>query len=177
MTIRTATSLDQETIYSVHWSAFPEGEREIVSDLAVNLLLEETTPPILSLVAETTGIMVGHVAFSPVTLDNSQNNIQGYILAPLGVKPDCQNLGIGSQLVKRGIQQLSTMGVDILLVYGDPKYYGRFGFSADIAECYIPPYELQYPFGWQGIALSGRGMQPSSIQIACVNSLSDPALW
>lgn len=176
MNIRTATSLDRDHIHSVHWAAFPEAEREPVSKLAVDLLLEETDPPILSLIAETEGLVVGHGAFSPVFID-SHPKLQGYILAPLAVKPDCQKSGIGSQLVKRGLQQLSTMGVDILLVYGDPNYYGRFGFSADLGAGYIPPYELEYPFGWQGLALKDSGVQPSPSPIACVNSLSDPSLW
>ena len=176
MHIRIATSLDQDNIHSVHWSAFPEGERELVSKLAVNLLSEQTTPQTISLVAETEGAVVGHVAFSPVTI-GSNKNFQGYILAPLGVKPDSQKRRIGSQLIESGMQQLSRMGVDILFVYGDPKYYSRFCFSVDAAECYIPPYRLEYPFGWQGIALSECSIRKSSIKIACVTSLCDPGLW
>jgi putative acetyltransferase len=176
MHIRIATSLDQDNIHSVHWSAFAEGEREIVSKLAVNLLAEETTPHTISLVAESEGAVVGHVAFSPVTI-GSNKNIQGYILAPLGVSPDYQKRCIGSKLIESGMQQLSRMGVDFLFVYGDPKYYSKFGFSADAAECYIPPYRLEYPFGWQGIALSECSIRKSSIKIVCVTSLCDPALW
>ena len=116
------------------------------------------------------------MAFSPVTIDNS-GNVQGYILAPLGVNPDHQKRRIGSKLIERGMQQLSRMGVDILFVYGDPKYYSKFGFSADAAERYIPPYKLQYPFGWQGITLNKCSTGKSSIQIACITSLCDPALW
>ena len=136
MHIRLATSLDRDDIYSVHWSAFDEGEREIVAKLAVNLLSEESTPPTISLVAETEGIVVGHVAFSPVAIDNNEG-IQGYILAPLGVKPDHQKCRIGSKLIDSGIQRLSITGVDILFVYGDPEYYRQFGFSVDTAKCYI----------------------------------------
>ena len=176
MHIRTATSLDRDDIHSVHWSAFAEGENEVVSKLAVNLLLEEATPNTISLVAETEGIVVGHVAFSPVIIDNNKN-FQGYILAPLGVKPDYQKRRIGSKLIESGMQQLSTMGVDIIFVYGDPKYYSKFGFSVDAAKRYIPPYKLQYPFGWQGIALNESSAGKSSVKIACVTSLSDPALW
>ncbi len=176
MNIRIATSLDQDNIHSVHWSAFAEGEREIISKLAVNLLAEETTPQTISLVAETKGAVVGHVAFSPVTI-GSNKNVQGYILAPLGVKPDYQKRHIGSKLIESGMQQLSRIGADILFVYGDPKYYSRFGFSVDAAECYIPPYRLEYPFGWQGIALNECGIRKSPIKIACVTSLCDPALW
>jgi putative acetyltransferase len=176
MHIRAATSLDRDDIHNVHWSAFAEGEREVVSKLAVNLLSEKATPQTISLVAESEGIVVGHVAFSPVTIDNDEN-FRGYILAPLGVKPDYQKRCIGSKLIESGMQQLSRMGIDIIFVYGDPKYYSKFGFSVDAAECYIPPYKLQYPFGWQGIALNECSAAKSSANIVCVTSLNDPALW
>lgn len=176
MHIRVATNFDRDDIHSVHWSAFAEGEREIVSKLAVNLLSEETTPQTISLVAEIEGIVVGHVAFSPVAIDNNEN-FQGYILAPLGVKPDHQKRCLGSKLIKSGMQQLSRMGVGILFVYGDPKYYSKFGFSVDAAGRYIPPCKLQYPFGWQGIILNDCNTGKSSVKIACVASLCDPALW
>jgi len=176
MHIRLATSLDRDDIYNVHWSAFAEGEREIVSKLAVNLLSEESTPQTISLVAETEGIIVGHVALSPVAFDNNEG-IQGYIFAPLGVKPGHQKCRIGSKLIDSGMQQLSITGVDILFVYGDPEYYSRFGFSVEAAEGYIPPYKLQYPFGWQAIALNEFSTGKSPGKIACVTSLCDPALW
>jgi len=176
MHIRAATSLDRDDIHSVHWSAFAEDERDIVSKLAVNLLAEKSAPQTISLVAETGGIVVAHVAFSPVTIDDNEN-AQGYILAPLGVKPGYQKCRVGSNLIESGMQQLSAMGVDILFVYGDPGYYSRFGFSVDAAECYIPPYKLEYPFGWQGIALNGFRTGKSAINITCVTSLCDPELW
>jgi putative acetyltransferase len=174
--IRIATGGDSDEIRSVHLSAFPAGQREIVSKLAVDLLSEETTPATLSLVAEAEGAVVGHVAFSPVTIGNTKT-FQGYILAPLAVKPDHQKRRVGSQLVEVGIQRLSGMGAGIIFVYGDPKYYGRFGFSVDVAEPYVPPYELQYPFGWQAIALQEFSDRISPVRIACVNSLCDPTLW
>jgi putative acetyltransferase len=176
MHVRIATSLDQDNVHSVQWSAFAGGEREIISKLAVNLLAEETTPQTISLVAETEGAVVGHVAFSPVTID-SNKNFQGYILAPLGVKPDYQKRRIGTKLIESGMQKLSRMDVDILFVYGDPQYYSRFGFSVDAAERYIPPYKLQYPFGWQGTALNECKNGKSFVKTACVTSLCDPALW
>ena len=176
MRILIATSLDRDDVRGVHLCAFPEGEREIVSKLAVNLLSEETTPKIISLVAETESTVVGHIAFSPVTIDNNEN-LQGYILVPLGVKPDYQKRHIGSKLIENGMQQLLKMGVNILFVYGDPKYYSRFGFRSDAANRYTPPYQLQYPFGWQAIALNDGNIAKSSIKIACVTSLCDPELW
>lgn len=175
MQIRTATSLDKDGIHCIYWSAFPEEERGLVADLAVNLLSEKTTPKTISFVAETDGTIVGHVAFSPVTIEDSDRPT--YILAPLAVHPDHQKQRIGTQLVETGIQHLTQMGVDTLLVYGDPNYYGRFGFSDATAKPYLPPYELQYPFGWQGLLLGDRKPPTSPVRINCVAALRDPALW
>jgi putative acetyltransferase len=174
--IRVATSSDRDSIHSVHWAAFAESERALVSKLAVDLLSEETSPQVLSLVAESNDTVVGHVAFSPVTSDCNEN-LQGYILGPLGVVPDYQKRHIGSKLVERGMDQLSRLGTNILFVYGDPEYYSRFGFSVDAAERFIPPYDLEYPFGWQCMTLNEYSIERSPIKIACVTSLSDPALW
>ena len=171
-----ATNLDRDDIYSVHWSAFDEGERDVVSKLAVNLLSEESTPQTISLVAETKGIVVGHVTFSPVTI-GSDENFHGYILAPLGVKPNYQKRRIGSKLIESGMERLSKMGVNVLFVYGDPKYYGKFGFNADLASGYSPPYELQYPFGWQAIILNEGVFPESTVKLSCVDSLKDAELW
>jgi len=176
MHIRTATRLDREAIRAVHLAAFAGNEREDVARIAVDLLAEETTPGIISLVAEDEGGVIGHVAFSPVSTD-SDERLLGYILAPLGVLPACQEQRVGTRLVENGLRRLSAMGVDFVLVYGDPDYYGRFGFSADAAGRYIPPYELAYPFGWQGLVLDGDIADGPPVRIGCVPALCDPALW
>ena len=176
MNIRIAANQDRDDVQRVHLCAFPEGEREIVSKLAIDLLSEKTTPQTISLVAETDGSIVGHIAFSPVTIDNNEN-FQGYILAPLGVKPDWQKRRIGSRLIEYGMGQLSDMEVNVVFVYGDPKYYGRFGFSADAAQKYTTPYKLQYLSGWQAIVLKECDIEKPPVAITCVTSLCDPQLW
>jgi len=176
MRIRIATSQEQDAIREVHQSAFPEAERQIVADLAVRLLTEQTVPPTISLVAESEGVVVGHVAFSPVTIVGDEIT-QGYILAPLAVKPDFQGRGIGSQLIEDARKKLAQLGVHVLFVYGDPAFYGRFGFHADVADSYIPPHTLQYPFGWQACVVNECRISETPRQIDCVASLSDPKLW
>ena len=75
------------------------------------------------------------------------------------------------------MERLSKMGVNVLFVYGDPKYYGKFGFNADLASGYSPPYELQYPFGWQAIILNEGVFTESTVKISCVDPLKDAELW
>ena len=174
--IRIANSLDRDAIHDVHSSAFPEGENELVAKLAIDLLTEKTDPETISLVAEIDGAVVGHIAFSPVT-NPGDSNWCGYILAPLGVRTDCQQRGIGSSLVTNGIERLSQQGVNVVFVYGDPKYYQRFGFKAETAANYLPPYELAYPFGWLATVLGPGGYPEQPVELSFVASLRDPALW
>ena len=174
--IRVATSLDHDYIRDVHLCAFPEGENQLVANLASNLLKEETNLEIINLVADIDGCVVGHAAFSPVTVFTKKNWV-GYILGPLGVKPDYQKRGIGLKLIQSGIKRLTEKGINVVFVYGDPKYYGKFGFKADSAINFLPPYDLQYPFGWQALVLHGSGFNKQRVKISCVESFSDPALW
>jgi len=174
--IRFATDRDSRGISEVHSTAFPGPEGQVVASLAIKLLNEKTTPETFSLVAELDGTVVGHIAFSPVTID-ANGNWTGYILAPLGVKPAYQKRRIGSQLVESGIELLTKKGVNVLFVYGDPEYYGKFGFGFQTAARYSPPCDLQYPTGWLAVALCDDGFAEPTAKISCVAALHDPALW
>lgn len=176
MIIRTALQKDFENIKRVYFSAFPKDECEAVAQLAVDLIVENSTPQIISLVVETKGSIVGHIAFSPVAIDNIDSG-QAYILAPLAVHPDYQKIGIGSSLVNQGIKQLSAMAVNMLFVYGDPNYYGKFGFKSEIAINYIAPYKLQHPSGWQAMFLTSSSGTKEAVGITCVAPLCEAKYW
>jgi putative acetyltransferase len=83
----------------------------------------------LSLVAELDGVIVGHVAVSPVTV--SDGSAGWYGLGPISVDPALQGKGIGGRLVREGLQRLKALGATGCVLLGDPAYYGRFGFEAD----------------------------------------------
>jgi len=176
ITIREATQQDENGIRLVHLSAFAEDERELITTVACQLLAEETTPPTISLVVEAEGTILAHVALSPVTLVQDES-FQGYILAPLAVLPEWQNRKIGSKLVEAAIERLRERSAEILFVYGDPQYYGRFGFDANCAVGYIAPYELTYPFGWQAVRLNDRASELPKGALSCVASLCKQSLW
>jgi putative acetyltransferase len=81
----------------------------------------------LSLVAETQGQIIGHIAFSPVKISDGTEGWYG--LGPLSVRPIYQGLGIGSRLVAHGLTSMRQHKAKGCVVFGSTDYYGRFGFS------------------------------------------------
>jgi len=176
MIIRPATIEDRESIAKLHRSAFPEDEWQKVTNLAAQLL-QEATPAGFSLVVDDEqNHVIGHVAFSPVTAP-SMPDLRAAILAPLAIAPDTQRQGLGSALVNHGLDILTEEENHIVFVYGDPEYYGRFGFTAESAENFLPPYELQFPTGWLAMALTAEAPPTAPVPISCVPALQDPTLW
>lgn len=81
----------------------------------------------LSLVAERAGQVVGHIAFSPITISDGATGWYG--LGPVSVLPDYQKQGIGKSLINEGLSLLKDMGAKGCALVGDPNYYKRFGFK------------------------------------------------
>jgi putative acetyltransferase len=82
----------------------------------------------LSMVAEEDEV-VGHILFTPVAVEGTGQRVLGMGLAPMAVLPDRQRQGIGSQLVRRGLDILRERGCPFVVVVGHPEYYPRFGFE------------------------------------------------
>ncbi len=152
MIIRNELESDVETISSVTKAAFescPYGdhtEQFIVDALrAANALT-------VSLVAEVGGKVVGHIAFSPVTISDGSQNWYG--LGPISVLPEFQKQGIGKSLIHEGLSLLKALGGKGCVLVGEPKYYERFGFKnlPDLVLDGVPQeYFLALPFGEEKI--------------------------
>jgi putative acetyltransferase len=97
----------------------------------------------LSLVAEDDGRIVGHVLFSPVTIESGDDQFAGVGLAPMAVLPELQNRGIGSLLVKRGLDHCREAGHPFAVVLGPPEYYPRFGFVPASRFCVKCEYDVR----------------------------------
>jgi putative acetyltransferase len=72
--------------------------------------------------------IVGHILFTPVIIERDAGTIEGYGLAPMAVMPAVQRAGIGSALVRAGLERLDRLGCPFVVVVGHPDYYPRFGF-------------------------------------------------
>ena len=176
LNIRLAQETDLNTTQKLIETAFSDEENKVIMNLVQELHQESTSPSIKSLVAEIDNKVIGYVSYSPIYF-KSDSSISGYILAPLAVSPEHQKQGVGSNLINAGIDMLTKEGVGVLLVYGDPAYYGRVGFKEEVGHSFVPPYTLQYPFGWTGMMLNDIPVPEHPIQFACVSALSKPELW
>lgn len=123
MRIRPEAHGDKSGVRQVNEAAFPTMAEAYLVDT-----LREQVRPIISLVAEEQGAVVGHILFSPVILsDHPELKIMG--LAPMAVMPEHQNRGIGSALVRAGLEACEQLGFGAVVVLGHPRYYPRFGFQ------------------------------------------------
>ena len=91
--------------------------------------LRASCPDCLSLVAEDEGRIVGHILFSPAVLKTSAGQRNGMALAPMAVLPEHQGRGVGSNLVRAGLDVLLQRGCPFVIVLGHASYYPRFGFE------------------------------------------------
>lgn len=176
MNIRRAQKEDEGDICSIDLEAFPAEERDAIADLSAQLLGEASTPETINLVADEEEVLLGHVTFSPIFRKDDGSHC-GYVLAPLAVKPSRHGEGIGSQLVRVGIEEARRLGAIRIFVYGDPAYYSRFGFSGEAAARAIPPFDLAHPFGWQGMEFASEAGKGDRFTFICLGPLNRPELW
>jgi len=133
-TIRFERSEDIKLIRQVTTAAFAVAEHSSGTEGAIVDALRSAGALSVSLVATVDGEVVGHVAFSPVTLDGA--DLGWYGLGPVSVRPDLQGRGFGAALIQAGLERLAGLGGKGCVVLGDPAYYARFGFRQDPAIGY-----------------------------------------
>ena len=127
--IRAEEPRDRAAIQEVNLVAYGrEDEARLVEDL------REGHHARLSLVADAGGQIIAHVMFSAVQIMTDDGPMQALVLAPLAVHPDQQQHGLGSTLLKDGLYLAAQRHHRVVLVVGDPAFYGRFGFSAELTK-------------------------------------------
>lgn len=137
--IRPENSEDIASINELTILAF-EGEDEV--KLVKAIRASDFFIPELSLVAVEDDHVVGHILFSPITIESSEKSEDALALAPMAVLPDFQNKGIGTKLVKHGLAACTKLGYTIVIVVGHPGYYLRFGFTPARAYGIEAPFEV-----------------------------------
>lgn len=144
--IRSEIEADHAAVRSVNEKAF---ERRDEADLVDRLRSDGDL--VLSQVAMTEEV-VGHIAFSRLQVEGATVRVSA--LAPMAVRPGHQRRGVGTQLIHEALARLAVMGEDVVLVQGEPAFYGRFGFRCETAARINTPYDGPY---LQALALTEAG--------------------
>ena len=146
--IRSEQLEDIEVISKVTYAAFLGKFSDHPTEHLIVGGLRDAGMLTLSLVAEVDGKIVGHVAFSPVTINDKSADWYG--LGPISVIPELQKQGIGSKLIREGLSLLKKRGAKGCVLEGSPKYYQRFGFKAYPGLTYhaspAPEFFMALPF-------------------------------
>jgi putative acetyltransferase len=133
--VRLEGAADYAAIRHVNEAAFGTAEE---ADL-IEALREEGAV-LLSVVAVVGDDVVGHVLFSRMSIDTSNGGVNAVALAPMAVVPAWQRQGIGSLLIRYGLERLRQAGERIVIVVGHPTYYPRFGFSSERGRPLLNPF-------------------------------------
>ncbi|MDJ0512079.1 MAG: N-acetyltransferase [Methyloceanibacter sp.] len=129
MLIRPEAPADEPAIDRVLRDAFAARSHTNHAEVAIVRALRDHGDLTLSLVAEVSETIVGHIAFSPVSVAGRHDSWFG--LGPLAVRTGVQRQGFGSALVRYGLEDLRLRDAIGCVVLGDPRFYGRFGFLSD----------------------------------------------
>jgi len=135
--IRAESPVDDVVIAEINRLAFG-GDDEV--QIVARIRRAAGFDPSLSLVAELDGRPVGHTLFSPIHIDAGDRRIPAIALAPMAVLPEHQRQGIGSQMVRAGLDACKRGGHRIVIVLGHAEYYPRFGFEIAAAHGLRCPY-------------------------------------
>lgn len=167
--IRKSVPGDLASIETLYPDAFPD---EDLLPLVRDLLQEPSST--LSLVSIISSSLVGHVIFTNCGLAESPEKVA--LLGPLAVAPALQRQGIGSAMVRTGLQKLDNDGVSQVYVLGDPAYYRRFGFLPELGVA--PPYPLpaEWRDAWQSMSLKSTE-PPRQGRLSLPQPWLQPALW
>jgi putative acetyltransferase len=156
--IRPERPGDEEAIAEVNRLAFG-GEDEV--GIIAGIRGSEYYIPELSMVAESDGKIIGHIMFSIITLVRFDRPAETILsLAPMAVDPGMQKKGIGTAMVKAGMDKARELGHTVIVVIGHPGYYPRFGF--------LPARDLGLDIGMEvpNEAFMVAGLQPGALQDA-----------
>ena len=154
--IRPETPADVPAIFALTEAAFRTAAHSAGTEQFIVNALRRSGALAVSLVAESDGRVIGHVAVSPVTVSDGAAGWYG--LGPISVSPERQRTGVGSRLMHAALQALRERGAAGCLLVGDSAYYSRFGFGPATGLEYpgVPPeYFMAVSFGAalpQGVA-------------------------
>ena len=152
--IRSETGADVSAIAEVTVAAFRTLEISNHTEQFIIAALRAAKALTLSFVAEVDGRVIGHIAFSPVTISDGTRNWYG--LGPVSVLPEYQRQGVGKALIQEGLSRLKDMNAKGCCLVGHPDYYRKFGFK-NMPELVLEgvPQEVFFALSFDGHTSQG----------------------
>lgn len=167
-----------DEIKQLYTKTFTDSESEseglIVGNLAYELMTSTPAEDLYVFLAIENDVILGSIIFSRLRL---ANNVNAFLLSPMGVHSSQQGKGIGQKLITFGLDSLKESGVELVFTYGDPNFYAKVGFmpiSESIVKAPLPP---SFPEGWLGQSLVSDKIEPIAGDSYCVEALNKPEIW
>ncbi|MBL8790002.1 MAG: N-acetyltransferase [Rhizobiales bacterium] len=154
-----------------------EGPREgaLIGDLVRDLLTETPAQDIRVFCAEVAGNAIGAAIFTRLIYPEDPHTV--FLLSPMAVASERQGQGVGQALLIHAFEFLRGEGIQVVITYGDPAFYGRVGFTLLTEEQARAPLPLSLPHGWIGKSLTAEEMPELHGRSICVSSLNRSDVW
>lgn len=149
LVVRNERPGDEAAIQRVIEAAFPVASSGTCVEVGIVDALRASGALVVSQVAERDGVIIGHVAMSPVTVSDDSGGWFG--LGPIAVSPEHQQNGTGSRLMRAALERLEAMGAAGCVLVGEPAFYERFGFR-NVSGFEYPGIPARY---FQGLRFTG----------------------
>ncbi len=163
-----------DCIYRAFADSEGEDEGRTIRALVENLVSTTPMNDLLGFCAVDKGDVRGAIFFSRFFLESSLN---AFMLSPVAVVTRHQGQGIGQKLIRYGLNEMQSNDVQLVLTYGSPDYYGKFGFKNISEHTISPPYPLAHPIGWLAQRLDGQALLPIKGKTQCVEAFNNPLYW
>jgi putative acetyltransferase len=179
MSIARGVAEREEAIVDLFVTSFTatEGEDEgrLIGVLVRDLLADTPAADIHVFRAEENGQVIAAAVFTRLRFLDDRRLV--VLLSPVAVVPHRQRQGVGRNLLAHALKILGSEGVEVAVTYGDPRYYGRLGFTHLSEEQARPPLPLSMPHGWLGRSLTPGPMPRLQGASTCVAALNRADIW
>jgi len=169
---------DTEEIKQLFTKVFSDSEGKseglVIGNLVYELMTGTDIQDLFGFVVTENEKIIGSIFFTRMTFESEVN---AFILSPVAIDTNYQGKGFGQKLINFGINHLKENGVELVLTYGDPKFYSKVGFSLITEKLIKAPLALTYPEGWLGQSLVGDEIEAITGDSYCVEALNKAEYW
>ncbi|WP_084667949.1 GNAT family N-acetyltransferase [Nioella nitratireducens] len=179
ITFSTNTAGRIEKIVHLFDSTFSDSEGPdagaAIGALVQDIFARTPAEDLVTILALDGSQLSGAICFTRLAYDDEPRNV--FLLSPVAVATTSQGTGVGQALLTHGLGQMRARGVDVVLTYGNPDYYGKVGFRPITEREAQAPLPLSQPEGWLGQSLTETLLTPLAGPSRCVAAFDQPDLW